>query len=196
MDAMLLLGNYAYLALAGGILLEGETALLIAGIAASQGYLGLPAIMLVATAAGFFGDQCCFAAGRRFGPGLLARNPSMQAKALRVEALLQRHQAPVILSLRFLYGLRTAALLAIGASRMSWPRFMLLNFISVLVWASAIATAAYFFGRALEPLIAHAGAYGIWIAAGTLLAVSLWLAWGRRRQARALTGQDGSPPAG
>ncbi|MGV3655130.1 MAG: DedA family protein [Noviherbaspirillum sp.] len=195
MDVLHLLGNYAYLALAAGILLEGETALLIAGIAASQGYLGLPTVMLVAAAAGFFGDQCCFAAGRRFGPGLLARNASLQSKALRVETLLQRHHVPVILSLRFLYGLRTAALLAIGASRISWPRFMLLNLISVIVWAGTIGGAAYVFGRALEPLVGYVGEYGAWIGVGSLLALSLWLAWGRRRQAPGVPGRDGNPPA-
>jgi membrane protein DedA with SNARE-associated domain len=195
MDVMHFIGNYAYLALAAGIFLEGETALFVAGIAASQGYLGLPTVIVVATLAGFCADQICFGAGRRFGPGLLARNPKIHAKAARVQALLQRHHVPLILTLRFLYGFRTAGLLAIGASQISWPRFMVLNFISVLAWAGVIAGAAYVFGRALEPLAAHAGEYGAWIAGAALLGVSLWLAWARHRHARsAASREDDSLP--
>jgi hypothetical protein len=79
-----------YLAVLIGTLLEGEAVLFLAGLAAQHDYLSLPVVVVVAAFGGFLSDQFLFFLGRRYGNRLLARFPSVGARAPRVHALIQR----------------------------------------------------------------------------------------------------------
>ncbi|MES2535913.1 MAG: DedA family protein [Pseudomonadota bacterium] len=184
MDFAGLLETYGYLALALGMFLEGEAVLIMAGFAASRGHLALPAVIVVAALASFAADQLYFLAGRRYGSVLLSRMPSLQTRAARASVLVQRHHLPLILSIRFLYGLRTAALLALGMSQVTWPRFCALSFISATAWASSVGSAGYLFGRTLERLLAGAGYYQYWIIGTIVALVMLWFGFSRFRRLR------------
>jgi membrane protein DedA with SNARE-associated domain len=184
MDFARLLESYGYLALALGMFLEGEAVLIMAGFAASRGHLSLPAVIAVATLASFTADQLYFFAGRRYGTALLARLPSLQARAARAADLIHRHHLPLILSIRFLYGLRTAALLALGMSNVPWPRFCVLNFISAVTWAASLGSAGYLFGHTLQRLLADAGDYQLWILGGIAVPGALWFLLFRRKRSR------------
>jgi len=63
-----LLGTYGYPALLVGTFFEAETFLVLAGFAASLGYLEVPWVILVAFAGTMSGDQLFFYLGRRQGP--------------------------------------------------------------------------------------------------------------------------------
>jgi membrane protein DedA with SNARE-associated domain len=147
----------------------------------------------VAAIASFFGDQLCFYIGRRYGAALLARKPCIQAKVERVTSLLHRHHAPLILSIKFLYGLRTAGLIAIGMSNVPWPRFLAFNFLSALVWAACVGGASYVFGRTLENVFTDFSEYGTWMMGASLLFGSVWIVLSRRRQARAAAKRQADP---
>jgi membrane protein DedA with SNARE-associated domain len=67
MDLSALLQTYGYPLLALGCLLEGETGLALAGLAAHQGRLDFGVVTLIAALAGFIGDQAYFWLGRRHG---------------------------------------------------------------------------------------------------------------------------------
>ena len=166
--------SYGYVAVAVGTFLEGESVLLIAGAAAARGHLAMPAVISVAALASFLGDQMYFLIGRRYGITLLARYPSLQPRAARVNGLLERHHLPLILSIRFLYGLRIAGPIAIGMSSVSWPRFFLLNALGALLWATLIASAGYGAGHALVHLLKAVDADELW---GVSVLLVLGLAW-------------------
>ena len=69
-----------HLAVAIGSLAEGETVLLNAGFAAHLGHLSLPAVIGVASVAGFAGDRMLFAIGAtRFSPAVIPRPGSSSA---------------------------------------------------------------------------------------------------------------------
>ncbi|WHZ11726.1 MAG: lipoprotein B [Burkholderiaceae bacterium] len=178
-----LIRNYGYLAVAAGTFLEGETILILAGAAASLGRLSLPGVIAVATMASFAGDQLYFHLGRRYGARLLARFPSLQSRTTRARALLERHHVLVILAIRFLYGLRVAGPVAIGMSDVPWLRFVALNLAGAMVWAAAIASAGYWVGQALVPLLGAIDADELWGLAGLLLCAMLWWLLRRRRHA-------------
>ncbi|MDD5250329.1 MAG: DedA family protein [Rhodocyclaceae bacterium] len=176
-----LVAAYGYAAVFVGTLLEGETILIAAGFAAHQGLLDWRAVVAVAVAGAVLGDQLAFLLGRWKGTSLLARFPALARRAPRVHAMLERHDAIVILSVRFLYGLRIAGPLILGSSRVPLLRFAVLNAIGAVAWAMLVAGAGYAFGLALESLLAnlkrfeHAALLAI-LAAGFLF----WL-WRRRR---------------
>jgi membrane protein DedA with SNARE-associated domain len=173
--------SYGYLAVAVGTFLEGESVLLIAGAAAAHGHLSMPAVIAVAALASFLGDQLYFLAGRRYGAVLLARYPSLQPRAARVAGLLERHHLPLILSIRFLYGLRIVGPIAIGMSRVSWSRFLILNGLGAVVWALLIAGAGYGAGQALVYLLKTVDADEQWALSLLLGLGFVWWLLGRRR---------------
>ena len=98
----------------------------------------------------------------------------MQPRAARVNGLLERHHLLVILSIRFLYGLRVAGPIAIGMSRVSWSRFVLLNGLAAVLWALLIAGIGYGAGHALVYLLKGIDADEVW---GFSLLLVLGLVW-------------------
>lgn len=154
MDISTLIHQYGYLAVAVGSFFEGEAILLAGSVAAYHGHLALPAVLLLAALFSFLGDQPYFFAGRRFGPAMLARRPTLGPRKEKIDRMLEKHHVLLVLSLRFLYGLRIAGLVALGMSRMSTVRFLLLDFIGALIWASAVTAAGLGLGRLLDELLA------------------------------------------
>lgn len=73
LDINYLLVNYGYWAVFIGCLLEGETILILGGLAAHQTTLRLIDVIAVATLGGMVGDQILFWTGRYFGPRILPR---------------------------------------------------------------------------------------------------------------------------
>lgn len=148
--------EYGYLAIALGSFLEGEAVLLAGSLAAYHGHMEWSILLPVAALASFMGDLPYFFAGRRYGAAVLTRYPSLQQRKERVEKLLYRHHVLLVLSLRFLYGLRIAGLLTFGASRMSPLRFLCLDFIGALIWTAAIAATGYGVVRLIQTLLGDA----------------------------------------
>jgi membrane protein DedA with SNARE-associated domain len=148
------LSQYGYLALAIGCFLEGETLLVLAGVAAHGGYLSLPLVVSVAFVSGTLGDQFYFFVGRRYGDKVIGRWPRFEAPAARVHRLIERHAEWLIVGVRFMYGLRLIGPVVIGMSQVSAGRFVVFNMIGAAIWAVAVAGAGYFFGHAIQWLLA------------------------------------------
>jgi membrane protein DedA with SNARE-associated domain len=153
MDFSALLQTFGYPLLAIGCLLEGETVLALAGFAAHQGHMDFATVALVAAVCGFIGDQTFFWLGRRHGPQMLARFPSIGAQAGRVHRMIERWHGWVIVLVRFAYGLRIAGPVLIGTSDVRPLQFAFYNAIGAAIWAPLVAGAGWFFGRAVEALL-------------------------------------------
>lgn len=183
MDLARLVETWGYAAVFLGTLLEGETVLLLAGFAAQAGYLELPWVMATAWAGAVSGEQIWFLVGRRRGDRLLRRFPALRPKARRVTAMLDRYHLPLILSLRFLYGLRTVGPIALGMSPVPWARFTALDFAAAVVWAVVVASAGYAFGQVLQLWLGDLRRIEHWIALALIAAgAALW--WFRIRKSR------------
>jgi len=172
MDIAGFIQSYGYAAVGVGTFLEGESVLLAAGAAAFHGYLWLPAVMGIAALASFLGDQFFFYLGRRYGSKLLARFPSLERRAARARALLEQHHVPLILAVRFLYGLRIAGPIAIGMSNVHWSRFLVLNLVAAIIWAILIASAGYGLGQGLAYSLGDADE--AWLLVALLLPAAIW----------------------
>jgi membrane protein DedA with SNARE-associated domain len=147
--------HYGYLAVLLGTFLEGETILILAGFAAHRGYLELPWIILAAFVGTLFGDQLFFFLGRRHSEFLLKRKPHWKPRLERVQKLISNYQILIIISFRFLYGLRTITPFALGMSQVPLRLFIPLNILGALVWAVVIGVAGYLFGQALETFLGN-----------------------------------------
>lgn len=184
-----LIDSYGYSAVLIGTLLEGETILVLGGIAAKLGYLKLPWVIACAFTGTLFGDQLFFFLGRYRGQAFLERRPGWEARAKRVHRIMERHRIPIILGFRFLYGLRTVTPFVIGMSRVPIAEFALLNVIGAAVWAILIGVLGYVFGHGLELILGDLMHYEIEIlAAVALMGAVIWtirIIYTKKREARA-----------
>lgn len=168
-DINYLLANYGYWAVFIGCLLEGETILILGGLAAHQHVLQWPQVMVWATLGGMIGDQILFWTGRYFGPRLMPRLHRQQATIDRVSGLIERYPTASIFSVRFLYGMRLIGPLVIGASRLSPVRFSIINLLGAAVWAVLFVTAGYWAGEFLEDLLGNLKPYRLPIFIGVVV---------------------------
>ena len=177
-----LVEQYGYAAVLVGTFLEGETILVIAGVAAQLGRLDLHYVMLCAFIGSLVSDQLAFFIGRRWGTRWLARRPNIEARVARARSLIERHQIPITLGFRFLYGLRNVIPFALGMSKMNTTRYIVLNVIGAAVWAVALAAGGYALGKGLELVMDDAKSWQRWILIGLCLAAVTFFLFSRRRE--------------
>ncbi|MGL5631379.1 MAG: DedA family protein [Azovibrio sp.] len=174
------IAEYGYLIVFVGTLLEGETVLLAAGFAIHQGMLDWRLTWMIAVTGATLGDQGYFLLGSWKGTELIDRFPSLKARVIKVQELMERHHTLFILILRFLYGLRAAGPIILGAGKLPMARFSILNLIGAVIWASLGLGTGYIFGLTLETLLTHIRHIEEVILAGIVAAgILLWL-WHHR----------------
>ncbi|MDE1951034.1 MAG: DedA family protein [Burkholderiales bacterium] len=180
-----LVAEYGYLAVFVGSLLEGETILLLAGFAAHQGYLSLPLTIAVAFVGGTLGDQFFFWLGRTRGKQLLQRFPKAQPRVQLMKRLLQRYHAPIIVLVRFMYGMRILGPIVIGACSIAAWRFAIFNIIGAAIWAPLVTVLGYLFGDAVQLMLDHMAEAHVAALALFVLVVAAGLGirhWRRRKR--------------
>ncbi|WP_347928988.1 DedA family protein [Pseudomonas helvetica] len=166
-----LLATYGYWAVFIGCVMEGETILILGGMAAHQHLLKLWPVIAWASAGGMLGDQLLFWSGRYFGTRLLPRLKRQQTQIKRVSGLIARYPSMSVFSVRFLYGMRLVGPMVIGASGLSPLRFSLWNMLGAMVWATLFVSGGYWAGEALQQLFGDLRPYRLPIALGVVLVV-------------------------
>jgi len=161
--------TYGYIALLAGVLVEGETIVLVAGYLAHNVYLSLPLVMLTAFLGAFAADQFFFYLGAVKGAALLASRPKWQANVQRVRNFLVSYQTIAILTYRFIYGTRTITPIIIGMSGFSRSRFIPLNLCSTFIWAVIVSAGGFFFGHVIELVVKQAEQFQKYILLGIVV---------------------------
>ncbi|MDR3424889.1 MAG: DedA family protein [Alphaproteobacteria bacterium] len=144
-------GDLIYLITFLWTVLEGETFVIFAGLAAQKGMLNVWLLFLASWSGSFCGDQFFFFLGRRYGLRILDHLPKMKPAIDRSLGWLERHAAAFILAYRFMYGVRNISGLAIGMSHLSARKFMYWNALAAFIWAAAFTGFGFLFGD----VIAH-----------------------------------------
>lgn len=157
------LHSYGLLAVVLGTFFEGETILVLAGLAVDRGYLSLPSVIACGFLGTFVGDQLYFQLGRRRGEAFLARRPAWASRAARARHFLNRHHAAFILGFRFFYGLRTVSPFVIGMSDVPLRRYLLLNALGGLGWSVAVTLLGYSLGQGAEALLGRVKEVEAWL---------------------------------
>ena len=146
---------------------------LFAGYASSSGSLDLGTLVAVVWAGSFFGDTIRFGIGRYFDTKWLSSFPRLQSTCQIVVRLVDRYYVWLILFHRYPHGIRGVAGFAYGMSRLSWPTFLIFNFVAAGLWSGVILSAGHAFGQISEKLLNDAFS-GIGMV---MLIVFLALSW-------------------
>lgn len=175
--------HFGYLAILIGTFLEGETILVLGGFAAHRGYLNLPVVICVAFFGTVIGDQLFYYLGRKHSSAILERRPGWRPKIERARRLIETHKILIILSFRFIYGLRTVTPFTLGLADISPKIFVPLNIFGACVWAVVVGSAGYYFGHALEVFFGHLKQYELLIMVGiVLVGAVVWLRHYKKRR--------------
>jgi membrane protein DedA with SNARE-associated domain len=154
-----LLSRYGYAAVLIGCLIEGETIVLMGGFSAHHGYLNVFGVVVCAFVGSLAGDQLAYFLGKTYGERVLARRPKWRPAVNRMSRRLEEHGTFLLLTFRFLYGLRNAVPFAAGLSGIPMRRFLPLNIVGAAVWAPVFVTLGYAFGQAVEAFLDRARKY-------------------------------------
>jgi membrane protein DedA with SNARE-associated domain len=176
-------GALVYLLIAGVIFLEnagvplpGETTLILAATftAGAHPLLSFPFVLLAAIGGAVLGDNMGYFIGYRYGRDLVLKYGSrfgMTAEKFdRAEAAFLKNSGWAVYVGRFILLMRILAGPLAGITRMPYPKFVLFNTLGAVSWATAIATASYFFGNAVVEYMQSVGIWGLVIlVAGIIL---------------------------
>ncbi|MEU4115534.1 DedA family protein [Kitasatospora sp. NPDC028055] len=169
--------------------IPSEIVLPLAGFAAGQGRLSLPAVIAWTTAGSVAGSWIVYAAGALLGRertrALATRIPLVRPHEIdRAEAWFARHGRKAVLLARMVPVLRSLISLPAGIQRMPFAAFTALTALGSLIWNTAFVLLGYWLGDNW-PLVEE---YGGWVSkalvAGTLLAAARWFTVRLRRRPR------------
>lgn len=133
--------------------LEGESAVVLGGIAAHHGFFSPIASALAAWVGSTIADQSFFLFGRWRRDSRWVRKVAEKRAFARALELIQRHPIAFCMAFRFVYGFRIAGPVAIGVSQIRARLFVILNVISAGIWAATFTAIGYFFGHAAEQFL-------------------------------------------
>jgi len=146
---------FAEAAILVGMVLPGETALLVAGVFCNHklgGHLNLGVMIAIAVVAAIGGDSVGYEFGRHFGPSLRRSRLGEWVGAHRwaaVDGFIQRHGGKAVLLGRLTALLRALMPSMAGMSGMRYRTFLLWNAAGGIVWAPGCVLLGYAFASAL-----------------------------------------------
>lgn len=142
--------QYKYLAIFPIAVMEGPIITIISGFFVSLGILDLPLVLLIVFMGDVISDTAFHLVGRG-GRHMIRYLPFLHITEERLEKL-ENHftYAPwrTMILAKISYGLGSVFMVASGASRMSWRRFLEYMLSLNLLRSSILLAIGYFFGRA------------------------------------------------
>jgi membrane-associated protein len=175
---------FAAAALFFGFVFPGETAIVVAGVLASQDRVSLPMLFVVIVIAAVVGDSVGYEIGRRFGDRLVDTRALRRhrGKIGKAQGLLRRRGAFAVFLGRFTALLRALMPALAGSARMPYGRFLVFNAMGGIAWGIGFTTGGYLAGTAFEQVARWAGRV---LAIGVaLLVVAAIVVWSLRRRRR------------
>lgn len=155
--------QFGYIALVLGLVIEGETILVLAAFLAHRGHLELFWVILISIVVEFASDQFFFWLGYTKGRKYLESKPKWERNISKAKAMLERNTNILFLTFQFMYGLRIVIPFVCGMNKVDLKKFFMLNLSGVTLWALFYGMAGYLFGQVVEVILADIEKYELWI---------------------------------
>ncbi|MVU77478.1 DedA family protein [Nocardia sp. ET3-3] len=140
-----------------GLLVPGDTAAILAGVAASRGHLGIATTLILVIVSALIGASIGYWLGRVYGTRMMewAIFDRYRDNLGRAGDFLQRHGGWAILVGRFSTFFRTMLPELVGMSPMPFRRFVLASAAGAIIWGSVLVMAGYLVGQSFTVILKH-----------------------------------------
>jgi undecaprenyl-diphosphatase len=159
----LLVGGFAFAETGAfvGLVVPGETVMLLGGAVAGQGAIDIYLLIAIAWFSAWAGDTTSFFLGRRLGREFVMKHGPRfgisHERFERVEDYFSRHGGKTIFIGRFISLVRAFAPFIAGSSGMRYRAFVPYSILGTGIWASAHILVGYFFSRSIDTAAKYAG---------------------------------------
>ena len=156
-----------------GFVAPGETAVIVGGLVAGQGEISLLALIAIVWTCCVLGDLTSYELGRRKGRGWLLEHGQRlkvtEDRLAKVEEILEKRGAVMIIVGRFLGFVRPLMPFISGASRMPLRRFLPYDVLAAGLWSITFCVLGFLFWRSIDRLTTYVsrGAFAL----GTFIVV-------------------------
>jgi membrane protein DedA with SNARE-associated domain/membrane-associated phospholipid phosphatase len=160
-----------------GLILPGESAVILGGAVAGQGATSIVVTIAVVWLCAWGGDTASFLLGRRLGRGfILEHGPKLQItheRFERVEAYFQRYGGRTILIGRFIGFVRAIAPFTAGSSGMRYRDFLPFSVLGTGLWSATFCLIGYYASKNIDRAAEIAGksTFYFGVAVGVIVAV-------------------------
>jgi membrane-associated protein len=142
-----------------GLLVPGETAVVLGGVVAARGDLALALLIGAVWAGALAGDMISFLIGRRLGRGFLdahgERLHISRAQRERTERFFEHHGGKAIVLGRFVGVLRALTPFVAGTTGIALRRILPYSAAGTLLWATTFTLVGYAFADSFESAGEH-----------------------------------------
>lgn len=133
-----------------GFFLPGDSLLFTAGFLASQNFLNIFILCVLAFVGAVVGDNVGYAFGKKIGPAIFFKEDSLLFNKSHLEKsriFYEKHGPKTLILARFMPIVRTFAPILAGVGLMRYDRFLLYNMIGGLLWGVGMPSLGYFLGN-------------------------------------------------
>jgi membrane protein DedA with SNARE-associated domain len=153
-----------------GVVVPGETAVLLGGVFAHQDRFPLATVMIAAVLGAVVGDSVGYAVGARLGPTLGTRVAGRRAERLeRAREFVRRYGAPAVLLSRWVPVVRALVPSIAGGSGLPYRSFAVYNVTGGAIWGVAVAGLGYLAAAAYGKVTQLLGLAGVAVAVALAL---------------------------
>jgi len=150
-----------------GLVVPGETVVLLAGFLSSQGYLDVGDCIVVIALGAILGDSVGYELGRSIGRKYFETHDRIflfrKKHLLKVESYFVKYGGATVFWGRLVHLLRAMAPFTAGMSEMPYRKFLLYNAAGGALWAVVFTLAGYFFGQSWQLVDKWIGRAGVFV---------------------------------
>jgi membrane protein DedA with SNARE-associated domain len=156
------ISHYGLLGIFVGAAIEGDIAIVIAGVTASLGLLGLVPAMAAAIAGCLVADSFWFGVAKSRAEAIRSTRV-YRAVGLQVESLAMRLGPWHIVYCRFIYGTRIATMMLWGLRELPYRHFISLDILGCLIWAALLGALGFLGSSSAMKLLGRAQEAELWL---------------------------------
>lgn len=135
-----------------GFFLPGDSLLVAAGLAASQGLLEIWPLCIFLTIASISGNSTGYFIGRKAGPTLFNKEDSLlfsKANVQKAQGFYEKYGGRAIIFAQFVPIVRTFTPVVAGITQMDYRRFLTYSVTGAFVWVWPLTMGAYLLGKTI-----------------------------------------------
>lgn len=158
-----------------GVIVPGETLVILGGFYARIGNLSLPIVMTVVVTGAVIGDNVGYFIGRRFGRGFLERHGRKlfitRERLEKADRYYAAHGGKTIFLGRFIPVVRSVGFILSGVAGMEWRRFFPYDVAGAAIWGVGHTMLGYAIGASYDRWKGYLTPIGLAILAVLILLI-------------------------